>query len=136
MTLQAKQFEAQLDTDIAKFNETQDFQRDQWNAANAQAVEQSNVQWRRQANLADTAAQNAANQQNAQISYNLTSQELTQVWQQMRDEAAYIRQSFENEEQRKAQLLATAIGNEKLAEKFDKGTNQAKWLDDISSAIS
>jgi len=134
--LQAQQFEAQLDTDIAKFNETQDFQRDQWNAANAQAVEQSNVQWRRQANLADTAAQNAANQQNAQISYNLTSQELTQVWQQMRDEAAYIRQSFENEEQRKAQLLATAIGNEKLAESFDKGTNQAKWLDEISSAIS
>ena len=134
--LQAQQFEAQLDTDIAKFNETQDFQRDQWNAANAQAVEQSNVQWRRQSNLADTAAQNAANQQNAQISYNLTSQELTQVWQQMRDEAAYIRQSFENEEQRKAQLLATAIGNEKLAEKFDKGANQKKWLDEISSAIN
>ena len=134
--LQAQQFEAQLDTDIAKFNGTQDFQRDQWNAANAQAVEQSNVQWRRQANLADTAAQNAANQQNAQISYNLTSQELTQVWQQMRDEAAYIRQSFENEEQRKAQLLATAIGNEKLAEKFDKGSNQAAWLEEISNAIN
>ena len=134
--LQAQQFEAQLDTDIAKFNEQQDFQRDQWNASNAQAVEQSNVQWRRQANLADTAAQNAANQQNAQISYNLTSQELTQVWQQMRDEAAYIRQSFENEEQRKAQLLATAIGNEKLAEKFDKGSNQAAWLSEISNAIN
>ena len=54
----------------------------------------------------------------------------------MRDEAAYIRQSFENEEQRKAQLLATAIGNEKLAEKFDKGANQKKWLDEISSAIN
>jgi hypothetical protein len=134
--LQAQQFEAQLDTDIAKFNEQQDFQRDQWNAANKQAVEQSNIQWRRQANMADTAAQNAANQQNAQISYNLTSQELTQVWQQMRDEAAYIRQSFENEEQRKAQLLATAIGNEKLAEKFDEGSKQASWLEDISGGIN
>ena len=53
--------------DIEKFNETTDFQREQWNAANAQAVEQSNVQWRRQANLADTAAQNAANQQKPNI---------------------------------------------------------------------
>ena len=103
---------AQMSTDISKFNEQQDLARDQWNAANAQAVEQSNVQWRRQANTADTAAQNAANQQNAQMSFNLTSQELTQVWQQMRDEAAYLRQSYENDEQRKAQLLATAIGNE------------------------
>ena len=34
------------------------------------------------------------------------------MWQQMRDEAAYLRQSYENDEQRKAQLLATAIGNE------------------------
>ncbi len=103
---------AQMSTDISKFNEQQDLARDQWNAANAQAVEQSNVQWRRQSNTADTAAQNAANQQNAQMSFNLTSQELTQVWQQMRDEAAYLRQSYENDEQRKAQLLATAIGNE------------------------
>ena len=124
--LQADQFEAQLETDIAKFNEQQDFQRDQWNAANAQAVEQSNVQWRRQANLADTAAQNAANQQNAQMSYNLTSQELTQVWQQLRDSAAYARQSFENEEQRKAQLLATAIGTEKVAGR--NATEAATWL--------
>lgn len=124
--LQADQFEQQLETDIAKFNEQQDFQRDQWNAANAQAVEQSNIQWRRQSNLADTAAQNAANQQNAQISYNLTSQELTQVWQQLRDAAAYTRQSFENEEQRKAQLLATAIGNEKIAAKDANDANT--WL--------
>jgi len=109
-------FNSQMSQDISKFNEQQDLARDQWNAANAQAVEQSNVQWRRQANTADTAAQNAANQQNAQMSFNLTSQELTQVWQQMRDEAAYIRQSFENEEQRKAQLLATAIGNEEAVQ--------------------
>ena len=33
----------------------------------------------------------------------------------MRDDAAYLRQSYENKEQRNAQLLATAIGNEKVA---------------------
>jgi len=128
--LQAEQFSAQLETDIAKFNETQDLARDQWNASNAQAVEQSNKQWRRQANLSDTAAQNAANMQNAQMTFNLTSQELTQVWQQLRDEAAYIRQAFENEKQRKAQLTATAIGNEKIAEK--NSADAYKWVDEVS----
>jgi hypothetical protein len=131
--LQAQQFTEQLNADVQKFNEQQDFQRDQWNAANAQAVEQSNIQWRRQANLANTAAQNTANQQNAQIAYNLTSQEQTQLWQQLRDEAAYIRQNFENEQQRKAQLLATAIGNEKLAGKSDY--NASSWLRVVAGSI-
>lgn len=132
--LQAASLQAQLDTDVAKFNEQQDFQRDQWNASNAQAVEQSNVQWRRQANLADTAAQNSANQQNAQIAYNLTSQEQTQLWQQLRDEAAYIRQNFENEQQRKAQMLATAIGNEKVF-KSDDRTKVSAMLNTLNTAI-
>tara|TARA_Y100000385_G_scaffold208881_1_gene216633 strand:- start:481 stop:654 length:174 start_codon:yes stop_codon:yes gene_type:complete len=39
------------------------------------------------------------------------------MWQTLRDEASYIRQAYENNEQRKAQLLATAIGNEASAEK-------------------
>ena len=132
--LQAASLQAQLDTDVAKFNEQQDFNRDQWNASNAQAVEQSNVQWRRQANLADTAAQNSANQQNAQIAYNLTSQEQTQLWQQLRDEAAYIRQNFENEQQRKAQMLATAIGNEKVF-KSDNSSKVSELLRTLNSAI-
>tara|TARA_R110000764_G_scaffold204112_2_gene289356 strand:- start:2455 stop:5859 length:3405 start_codon:yes stop_codon:yes gene_type:complete len=128
--LQADQFSAQLEVDISKFNETQDLARDQWNASNAQAVEQSNKQWRRQANLSDTAAQNAANMQNAQMTFNLTSQELTQVWQQLRDEAAYIRQAFENEKQRKAQLTATAIGNEKIAAKNSEDAYE--WVTNVS----
>ena len=133
--LQAASLQAQLDTDVAKFNEQQDFNRDQWNASNAQAVEQSNVQWRRQANLVDTAAQNSANQQNAQIAYNLTSQEQTQLWQQMRDEAAYIRQNFENEQQRKAQMLATAIGNEKVFSSSNRD-NVSLMLSTLNTAIS
>ena len=119
-TLQAASISAQMQADIAKFNEQQDLAREQWNAANAQAVEQSNVQWRRQANTANTAAQNAANQQNAQIAFNLTAQEQTQLWQLLRDEAAYARQAYENDEQRKAQLYATAISNEKVASSATK----------------
>jgi hypothetical protein len=113
--LQADTFTAQLEADINKFNVSIDNQRDTWNAANAQAVEQSNVQWRRQANTINTAAANAANQQNVQNAYNISALDQTQLWQQLRDEAAYIRQSYENNEQREAQLLATAIGNESAA---------------------
>ena len=133
--LEVERLNAQIAADIEKFNETTDFQREQWNAANAQAVEQSNVQWRRQANLADTAAQNAANQQNAQMTYNLTSQELTQVWQQLRDSAAYARQSYENEQQRKAQLLATAIGNEVISTKSGNKENHTAWISALDGIL-
>jgi len=37
----------------------------------------------------------------------------------MRDDAAYIRQSYENKEQRNAQLLATAIGNEAVTKNVE-----------------
>jgi len=116
-TLQADQFTKQLAADINKFNVSIDQQRETWNVANAQAVEQSNITWRRQANSVDTAAANAANQQNVQNAYNISALDQTQYWQQLRDEAAYVRQAYENNEQRKAQLLATAIGNEASAEK-------------------
>lgn len=121
--LQAATATAQLEADIAKFNEQSDLQRDQWNAANAQAIEQSNVQWRRQANTADTAAANAANQQNVQNAYNISALEQTQLWQQLRDEATYVRQAYENEENRKTQLYATAIGNEAGATKGSTTTS-------------
>jgi hypothetical protein len=125
--LQADIATAQLDVEVQKFNEQSDLQRDQWNAANAQAIEQSNVQWRRQANTADTAAANAANQQNVQNAYNISALDQTQLWQQLRDEAAYVRQAYENNEQREAQLIATAIGNESGAGE-DAGTTTLSLL--------
>ena len=118
-TLQAKSLTAQLEADISKFNASIDNQRDTWNAANAQAVEQSNIQWRRQANTANTAAANAANQQNVQNSYNISALDQTQMWQSLRDEAAYVRQAYEANEQRKALLLQTAIGNEASAKESE-----------------
>jgi len=126
--LQADQFTAQLEADINKFNVQIDNQREQWNAANAQAVEQSNVNWRRQSNTIDTAAENAANQQNVQNAYNISALNLTQYWQQLRDEASYIRQAYESEENRKTQLYATAIGNEAGSAK-DAETSSSALVD-------
>ena len=111
-TLQASSLTAQLEADLVKFNEQADLQRDQWNAANAQAVEQSNINWRRSANTALTASTNAANSQNIQNAYNVSAQDQAQLWQELRDDASYIRLAYENKEQRQMQLLVSAIGNE------------------------
>lgn len=110
--LEAARFSAQLNSQIDQFNTQINFQRDQWNQQNSQAVEQSNVNWRRQVNLAETATQNAANQLQAQQLFALSQQEQTFLWQQLRDEAAYYRQQYENEQQRKTTLYATALANE------------------------
>jgi len=120
MTLQAQQFVAD-----------QEFRRDQFNAANAQAIAQADVAWKRQLATADTAAQNAANQQNAQNAFNMSLQEQQFLWQQFRDEAGYLRQQYENEETRKTQLYAVALGNEAAAGKDSRtGTTALKNLVD------
>jgi hypothetical protein len=56
------------------------------------------------------------------------------MWQQLRDEAAYVRQSYENNEQREAQLIATAIGNEGGSTK-GATTNTASLLNLIKGYI-
>ena len=102
---------AQLATDVSKFNAESENQRRQWNAANAQAIEQSNIAWRRTSNLADTAATNAANQQNVQNEYNISSIELSQMWQQVRDEATFAHNTAQNYQNRVTQLYGMALGN-------------------------
>ena len=113
-------FNAQLVTQTDQFNSQQEFQRAQWNAQNAAAVEASNIQWRRQTNLANTATQNAINQQNAQNAFNLSTQAQAFLWQELRDQADFDFRAVENEENRKAQIIATALANEgEACEKYD-----------------
>ena len=107
-------------TQVEQFNSQQDFARNSWNAQNAAAVEASNVQWRRQANTANTAAQNQINMQNAMNAFGFSSQAMSFLWQELRDQADFDFRAFENEENRKAQIIATAIANEgKPGEKYD-----------------
>ena len=117
-------FNAQLITQVDQFNSQQDFARNQWNAQNAAAVEASNIQWRRQANTVNTAAQNQINMQNAQNAFGLSSQAMSFLWQELRDQADFDFRGFENEENRKAQIIATAMANEGVAgEKYDDYLN-------------
>ena len=105
-------FNAQLVTQVSEFNANQEFARNQWLAQNAEAVEASNVQWRRNANLADTAAQNTVNMQNAQNAFNLSQTASSFLWQEMRDQADYNFREAENDKNRIAQLVNTAIASD------------------------
>ena len=113
-------FNAQLTTQTDQFNSQQDFARNSWNAQNSAAVEASNVQWRRQANTINTAAQNQINMQNAQNAYGMSMQSQAFLWQELRDQADFDFRGTENEFNRQAQIISTAIANEgKAGEKYD-----------------
>ena len=116
---------ASMVNEINKFNEQTAFERDRFNTSNAQAIEQSNLAWRRQANTANTAAANQVAMQNVQNAFNMTSQAQSFLWQELRDQANYIFQSAENEENRKAQLYAQALANE--------GGSAENWKNNVSS---
>ena len=105
-------FNTQLATQVEQFNANQDFARNQWNAQNVAAVEASNVQWRRQTNVANTAAQNAVNMQNAQNAFALSQTAQTFLWQELRDQADYDFRNSENEKNRIAQLVNTALASD------------------------
>ena len=101
-----------LTADINKFNTQISFNREQWNKQNAQAVEQSNIAWRRQINTINTAADNQVSMQNAMNAFNLNSQTLSFLWQELRDQADQDFKAAENELNRDVQLLSTAMANE------------------------
>jgi hypothetical protein len=103
---------ATIMNDITKFNAGLDFSRNQWNAANEQAVINSNVNWRRQANLANTAAQNAVNQQNVQNAFGLTSSALSFIWNELADQATKDFTASENAATRKLQAMVAAASSE------------------------
>ena len=103
---------AAIMNDITKFNAGLDFSRNQWNAANEQAVINSNVNWRRQANLANTAAQNAVNQQNVQNAFGLTSAALSFIWNELADQATKDFTASENAATRKLQAMVAAASSE------------------------
>ena len=126
---------AELAARINTFDSELQFRTDQWNAANSQAVEQSNVEWRRKSNTINTAAQNAANQQNANFAFNLTSQANAQLWQELRDQATFDFQSSQADIDRKVNVVNAALGNEVLMTEDDLSSQRDKifqMLDDVS----
>ena len=130
-TLDADKFTAQIGSQLAMFDKEQDYRRDAWNAANAQAIEQSNVTWRRNANTIDTAAQNEVNRQNAAFSFQMTRDAQNAMWQELRDQATFDFQSGETQKDRMVNSLVSAMGNEEFW-RFMSGDNFTKLRDGMA----
>tara|TARA_B100000519_G_scaffold44031_1_gene34839 strand:- start:11398 stop:15672 length:4275 start_codon:yes stop_codon:yes gene_type:complete len=128
-------FNAQMETAAREFNSKLDFQREQWNAANAQAVEQSNVEWRRKANTIDTAAQNTVNAQNAQNSFAMSTAAQAQMWQEIRDQSNrdFTRELTRNE--RIVALINSGLASESFMTNVEfkfKRTKLFKLMEEIT----
>ena len=124
-------FNAQLATQIDQYNAQQDFAVSQWEAQNGAMVEASNVEWRRKANTANTAIQNQINMQNAQNAFNMSTQSLAFLWQRLRDQADFDWRATENQQNREAQIITTAIANEGEA-----GKTYDDFLIDLVESLS
>lgn len=125
--VEAARLEAQLKTDVSKFNSQLDAQREEFNTRNETTIAQSNVAWRRQANTADTAAQNAINQQNAQNAFGLTASSMNFLWQELRDEADFNFRRWDNDQTRKTSIYTAALGNDTGA------STESNWSSNLSA---
>ena len=80
---------------VNQYNATLDNDRQKFNADNQRTIDQSNVTWRRAINTANTTATNATNQLNAQNMLELSNYAISNLWQQWRDEAAWVNSASE-----------------------------------------
>ena len=99
----------------SQFNAAMRDNREKFNANMQYAVDQSNVQWRRQVNTADTAIQNETNRLNAQFLFNASQNALNNLWQKYRDNAAWNFQKTESYLQRQHEIgiMAMEFANSK-----------------------
>ena len=112
ITADINKLNAQLVTQVSQYNANQDFARNQWLAQNSSMVEAANVNYRRQVNTANTAAQNTINMQNAQNAFSLTNTGMSFLLQELRDKADYGFRTVENDKNRIANLVTTAIASD------------------------
>tara|TARA_A100000172_G_scaffold44399_1_gene27322 strand:+ start:33 stop:1406 length:1374 start_codon:yes stop_codon:yes gene_type:complete len=88
----------------SQYNATLRDNREKFNSNMQFAVDQSNVQWRRQINTADTALQNETNRINVANAYNSSQNSLNSLWQKYRDNAAWNFQKTESYMQRQHEV--------------------------------
>ena len=94
---------------INQFNAQLEDQRQRFNVQNQRVIDQSNVEWRRTINTANTTVTNATNQLNAQNLLNMSNFALSSLWQQWRDEAAWVNSSSEKSEDRAHNVAMAAL---------------------------
>ena len=113
-----QKFNSEEQTAVNEFNANADNARQVFNSQMQNIIDQSNATWRRQINTTNTANDNRASQQNAQVLLGLTVQAQNNLWQEYRDVAHQLYSSFENDRQRTHEIVVTGIKNQFSSEQF------------------
>jgi hypothetical protein len=124
---------AQREATINQFNAQLQDQRGRFNVENQRLIDQSNVTWRRNVNTANTASINAAVQTDAQNLLNISNFALSALWQQWRDEAAWVNSASENAKDRAHNVAMAALERETELALLDEESKGA--LNGIIGAI-
>ena len=98
--------------------------RDKFNQNMSLQIAQSNAQWRRNINTANTTLQNETNRINASNLLQINQQALGNLWQRYRDEASWLMQTAENAKARAHQVAMFA-----QEAKFDKSMYETQTKD-------
>ena len=103
------QFNNDQENAMSKFNAEVQNQRDTFNATQRLVIDQSNAQWQREVATANTAATNAANTLNAQLSQNMTLAEYNNETQLYRDNVSFAWQAGQNDLERANKITVSSI---------------------------
>jgi len=110
-----ERFEVDQANQMAKFNTEMEARREEFNAANALIVAQANAKWDQEIALAETAAQNAANRDEAQAANNMTTVAYEASKQADRDTMSYAFQTANNNADRATEIALQTMRNESAA---------------------
>ena len=113
-----QKFNSEEQTAVNEFNANADNARQVFNSQMQNIIDRSNATWRRQINTTNTANDNRASQQNAQVLLGLTVQAQNNLWQEYRDVAHQLYSSYENDRQRTHDIVVTGIKNQFSSEQF------------------
>jgi len=119
------QFNAKEQNAVEQFNAAMAYQRESFNAANQLVIDQSNVNWRRNINTANTAADNAANQTEAQNRLNISNWAMSALWQEQRDNASWAFTASENDESRAQNMALAALQRQTIMDQMDQESQTA-----------
>lgn len=97
---QMERFKVDQENSVNMFYDKMQNETDKFMAENKTLIARSNVEWRRAINTANTAAQNAALQQNVQNRFNMSQQQLSELWQRTRDVFDWANKVAENSKDR------------------------------------
>jgi hypothetical protein len=113
-----QKFNSEEQTAVNEFNANVENARQVFNANMQNIIDQSNLQWRRNINTANTNNDNLSAQRNAAVLLGLTTQAQNNLWQEYRDVAHQLYASYENDRQRTHDIVVQGIKHQFSADQY------------------